>query len=500
MLEARAITKSFSGVKALRSVDLELRPGEVVGLVGENGAGKSTLMRVLGGTHQPDEGEIRIDGSPVRLRNAREAAENGVAMVFQEQSLLLNLSVAENIYLGRDSQFVRYGVMNWRALRRAARRQLEKIGVDIDVARRAADLSFAARQMVELAKALTLEESTRQALHVLLDEPTSVLNASEVETLFKRIRALRSRASFVFVSHRLDEVLHISDRIYVMKDGAVVAEPDAAGTSPAALHELMVGRGVQSEYYLEARQRPPRERVLIEAQSLGSRGAFENVSFQIRAGEVVAIAGVVGSGREEVTRCLAGFHPHSAGELRVEDEKVRFTQPRQAVARGVGYVPRERRVEGLVMYLSIATNITLARLDKVTRNGAIRHRAEAGLARSWIERLRIKAPGPDALCLNLSGGNQQKVVLARWMTAGSKVMILDHPTRGLDVGAKEEVYALIRDLCAEGVGVLLISDTLEETIGLAHHILVMRDGRVTGRFEAAQGRKPDQVDLVRMMV
>ena len=500
MLEARAISKSFVGAPALRDVDFVVKSGEVVGLVGENGAGKSTLMRILSGTHQPDEGDLRIDGKPVKLRNAREAAANGIGMVFQEQSLILNMTVAENIYLGREEEFTRLGVMNWSAMRKAAQRQLDKIGVNLDVTARVADLSFAVRQMIELAKVLTLEESSDKPLLILLDEPTSVLNAEEVETLFARVRKLKGRASFVFVSHRLEEVLRVSDRIYVMRDGAVVAEPDVAATTQAQLHQMMVGRGVQSEYYLEARQAPPSDDTLIETMALTRAGAFNDVSFRIRSGEVVAIAGVVGSGREELSRCLAGFLPQTSGELRLGGESVRFAQPRQAVERGVGYVPRERRVEGLVMFLSVAVNMTLASLHTVMRGGAIRRRAELALAESWIKRLRIKTSGPDALCLNLSGGNQQKVVLARWMTAGSRIMILDHPTRGLDVGAKEEVYGLIRDLCAGGVGVLLISDTLEETIGLAHNILVMRDGEITGRFEASRGRKPQPIDLVRMMV
>ena len=500
MLVARAISKSFAGSPALRNVDFEVKPGEVVGLVGENGAGKSTLMRILSGTYQPDEGELRIDGKPVRLRNAREAATNGIGMVFQEQSLILNMTVAENIYLGHEEKFTRLGVMNWSAMRKAAQRQLDKIGMNLDVTARVADLSFAVRQMIELAKALTLEESSDKPLLILLDEPTSVLNPEEVETLFARVRKLKGRASFVFVSHRLEEVLRVSDRIYVMKDGAVVAKPDVATTTRAQLHTMMVGRGVQSEYYLETRQAPPGEDTLVETTALTRAGAFSDVSLRIRTGEVVAIAGVVGSGREELTRCLAGFLPQTSGELRVGGELVRFGRPRQAVEKGVGYVPRERRVEGLVMFLSVAVNMTLANLRRVTRGGAIRRRAETALAESWIKRLRIKTSGPEALCLSLSGGNQQKVVLARWMTAGSRVMILDHPTRGLDVGAKEEVYGLIRDLCAGGVGVLLISDTLEETIGLAHNILVMRDGEIAGRFEASRGRKPQPVDLVRMMV
>ncbi|TCL71255.1 sugar ABC transporter ATP-binding protein [Rhizobium sp. BK251] len=500
MLAARGITKSFVGVKALKNVDIEIRPNEVVGLIGENGAGKSTLMRVLAGTHRPDSGTLTLDGEPLKLRSARDAASHGIGMVFQEQSLLLNLSVAENIYLGQEQQFARMGLVNWKAMHEASRRQLAKIGVDIDVTARTSELTFAARQMVELAKALTLEESVSRPLVILLDEPTSVLSASDIDILFARVRSLKSRASFVFVSHRLDEVLRISDRVYTMKDGEVVAQHRAADVTAPQLHEIMVGRGLHTEYYKEARQMAPRSEVVLEASNLGIPGAFRHVDLKIRAGEIVGIAGVVGSGREEVTRAIGGFLPHGEGTLKIGGEQVRFTAPEQAVRRSIGYIPRERRVEGLVMFLSIAENITLADLSCVMRHGAINYGRERRLAADWIKRLRIKAPGPDIACRKLSGGNQQKVVLARWMTAGSRILILDHPTRGLDVGAKEEVYELVRDLSDQGVAILLISDTLEETIGLSHRVLVMRDGEVTARFDAEPGAKPDQVDLLRAMV
>jgi len=500
MLTVDKISKSFMSVKALKEVSLEIRANEVVGLIGENGAGKSTLMRVLAGTIRPDSGSLALDGEPLKLRGTRDAALHGIGMVFQEQSLLLNMSVAENIYLGQEDQFTRFGIVNWRAMRAAARRQLGKIGVDIDVTTRTSELNFAARQMVELAKALTLEETVSRSLVILLDEPTSVLTAADVETLFDRVRALKSRASFVFVSHRLDEVLRISDRVYTMKDGEVVAEHAAAAVTGPQLHEIMVGRGLHAEYYKEPRQKPPRPEVLLEANGLGVKGAFRGVDFQIHAGEIVGIAGVVGSGREEVSRTLGGFLPQSEGELKVQGEIVRLTSPEQAVRKSIGYVPRERRYEGLVMFLSIAENITLADLSSVMRAGAIDYRRERRLATEWIRKLRIKAPGPDIACRKLSGGNQQKVVLARWMTAGSRILILDHPTRGLDVGAKEEVYELVRDLSDQGIAILLLSDTLEETIGLSHRVLVMRDGEVTAHFDAAPGHKPDQVDIVGKMV
>jgi len=500
MLQARSVTKSFPGVKALRDVSIEVRPNEVVGLIGENGAGKSTLMRVLAGTYRPDSGSLRLEGEELRLRNARDAAMHGIGMVFQEQSLLLNLSVAENIYLGQEHQFLRFGTVNWKAMNAAARRQLAKIGIDLDVRARTSELSFAARQMVELAKALTLEEIVDRQLVILLDEPTSVLAASDIQVLFQRVRSLKARASFVFVSHRLDEVLAISDRVYTMKDGQVVAEHQAAAVTAPELHRVMVGRGLQAEYYRETRQKPPGDKVMVEARGLGLAGAYDGIDLTIRAGQIVGIAGVVGSGREELVRTIGGYVRQTAGTLSIAGEAVRFSSPGHAVRKGIGSVPRERRIEGLVMFLSIAENITLADLSSVMRNGAISYGRERALAADWIRRLRIKAPGPDVACRKLSGGNQQKVVLARWMTAGSKVLILDHPTRGLDVGAKEEVYDLIRDLCDQGVAILLISDTLEETIGLSHTVLVMRDGEITARHDASPGKKPDQVDLVVMMV
>lgn len=500
MLAANGISKAFTGVQALKDVSIEIRPNEVVGLIGENGAGKSTLMRILAGTHRPDSGALTLDGQPLRLKGARDAGLHGIGMVFQEQSLLLNLSVAENIYLDQEGRFIRFGLVNWKAMHEAARRQLAKIGVDIDVTARTSELTFAARQMVELAKALTLEETVDRPLVILLDEPTSVLSGSDIDILFNRVRSLKKRVSFVFVSHRLDEVLRISDRVYTMKDGQVVAEHRASEVTAPQLHEIMVGRGLQTEYYKEGRQHAPQSEIVLDAAGLSAAGAFSGVDLQIRAGEIVGIAGVVGSGREEVTRAIGGFLPHSAGTLKVKGETVSFSSPEQAVKKSIGYIPRERRVEGLVMFLSVAENISLADLSAVMKSGRIHYGRERKLASDWIKRLRIKAPGPDAACRNLSGGNQQKVVLARWMTAGSRILILDHPTRGLDVGAKEEVYDLVRDLSDQGVAILLISDTLEETIGLSHQVLVMRDGAVTARFDASPGNKPAQVDLLKAMV
>jgi len=500
VLQGIQLSKSFVGIPALKAVDFELHPHEVVGLVGENGAGKSTLMRLVAGVQLPSSGTLLRDGVPLVLRSPREAADHGIAMVFQEQSLLLNLSVAENLFLGREQEFMRAGLINWRRLHEAARRQLAKVELDIDPATRTAELSFAARQMLELAKALSLEDRVAGELVILLDEPTSVLERHEVALLFARVRALKQRASFIFVSHRLDEVLALSDRIYVMKDGAVVAEMPTAEASLPKLHRLMVGREQHTEFYRESDQEAHGDAVVLQARGLTAEGHYRDVDFDLRRGEVLGIAGVIGSGREELVRTLFGFLAHTAGTLKVDGAEVRFAIPADAVAHGIGYIPRERRVEGLVLLLSLASNMTLANLGVVMRHGWIRRARERLLAADWMRKLSIRASGIDALCVSLSGGNQQKVVLAKWLTAGSRILILDHPTRGLDVGAKEEVYRLVRDLCRQGTSVVLTADSLEETIGLSHTVLVMRDGRVTARFEAGRGAKPAQVDLIEHMV
>jgi ribose transport system ATP-binding protein len=500
VLKVENVSKSFGPVKALRNATIAVGAHEVVGLIGENGAGKSTLMRILSGGMRPDTGTIAVDGSPVVLRDTSQANRYGIAMVFQEQSLLLNMSVADNLHLANERAFTRFGVISRRRMITAARDRLARVGLDIDPTVRAGELSFAARQMVELAKALSLEERTTTPLTILLDEPTSVLEAKDIKILFERIRSLKSRASFVFVSHRLDEVLAISDRIYVMKDGEVVAERTAGATSVSSLHAMMVGRDLDAEYYREARQEQPADEVVLEARGLGVEGAYRNVDFMLRRGEVLGIAGVIGSGREELTRTLFGFLPQTSGVLLIDGRQASLRTPTQAVAAGVGYIPRERRTEGLVMDISVAANITLARLSATMRHGFIDHRRERAIADEWIDRLRIKTPSANQVCRNLSGGNQQKIVIARWLTAHSHILILDHPTRGLDVGAKEEVYDMIRNLSAEGVAIVLTSDTLEETIGLCHTILVMRDGEITARFDAPPYAKPAQVSLLEHMV
>lgn len=500
VLTLEGVTKSFGPVRALDNVTIEVPPRSVIGLVGENGAGKSTLLKILSGVYQPDAGTIRHEGRSIVLRSPSDAARAGIGMVHQEQSLLGNISVAENIYLGDEARYRRFGLINWSAMHRDARRQLAKVKLDIDPARQTDTLSFADRQMVELAKAMTLEETVDGNIVLFLDEPTSVLERAEIATLFERVRALRSRASFVFVSHRIDEVLDISDSFYVMKDGKVVAHRPSAGATSGEIHALMVGRDGVGHSYAEDAQTDPGDGVVLSARGLGVPGGYREIDFDLRAGEVLGIAGVVGSGREALSRTVAGLLPHAKGTLSLLGKPVVLRSPQQAVRLGIGYVPQERKVEGLVLPMSVTHNVTMPALPHLSSMAMLPWRGERDIARKWVEKLSIRPPNVDLPTASLSGGNQQKVVLAKWIEAGVRVLILDHPTRGLDVGAKQDVYALVREISAQGVAILLTADTLEETIGLSHRILVMKDGMVMDRLDARPGAKPAPINLIRSMV
>lgn len=499
-LQLRNARKVFPGVVALNKVNLEIGHNEVVGLVGENGAGKSTLLKILSGVYPLDEGELFLSGAPTKLKSPRDAFDHGIGMVFQEQSLLLNMSIAENMFLGREDMFVKGGILNKKAMFIATQVELAKVELDLSPKVLCRELSFAQRQLVEIAKALSLEKSHGGSVVVLLDEPTSVLERSEIDLLFREVRELRKRVSFVFVSHRLDEVLEVSDRVYVMRNGEVVGEMKASDSTLTTLHKLMVGRELQHEYYREARQRASNGRVVFETKNLKKTGVFENISFTLQEGEILGIAGVIGSGREELARCLAGLDFLDEGEILVDRQKRGIADPQNAVKQGIGYIPRDRKIEGVVSTFSVAENITMAAIQQVCSWGLINKSQEATIAADSIQQLGIKTPSTHTPVGSLSGGNQQKVVLAKWRNAGVRIVILDHPTRGIDVGAKEDVYELIRDMTADGLSLILLADTLEELIGLSNRIIVMKDGIATKEFDAPTGAKPQQVDLIPYMV
>ena len=500
VLEVRNISKSFPGVKALDDVDLAVKPNEIIGLVGENGAGKSTLLKILIGVYQPDVGDLIIRGEKVQIRSVKDAEDHGLAMVFQEQSLLPNLSVRENIFLGNEEQFIKFGMINWGKMDKEARRQLDKVELEVNPTAYTADLKFATRQMVELARVMSLEDRTHHAPIVILDEPTTVLEKNEIDLLFERIRSLKERASIIFVSHHLDEILELTDRVYIFKDGRKVADRPTSETSESELHQLMVGRELKGEYYRQSKQITPADQVVMSIQGLSKEGQYEDFSLDLHKGEIIGLAGVLGSGREEVCRTVAGIIKPDQGQILINGQALSMGSPSESIKSGIGYVPQDRGVEGLVLYLSIGPNITLPDLSSVMKRGLLSHKEEKKLAETWIDRMAIKTPSADALCLNLSGGNQQKVVLSKWLASKVQVFVLDHPTRGVDVGAKEEVYELIRDLASQGISFLLIADTLEETIGLSNLILTMKDGQITQRIEAPMDSKPLPIDLIQHMM
>lgn len=501
MFQLRQVDKRFPGVHALKAVDFSIGRGEIVGLVGENGAGKSTLMKVIYGAYQPDGGTLTVNDRPVRFQNPRQAMAQGIGMVFQEQSLIPGLKVMENIYLGFEQQFLRWGVIDWQAMADAAKRQLAKVRLTVPPETVTSELSFAQRQLVELAKVLTLEERFDGELVILLDEPTSVLAREEVDLLFSLVRELTSRASFIFVSHRMDEVLELAHRIYVMKDGEVVDVVSREAADVHSIQQKMVGRDVDTAYYREQRQQPyDRARTLVRFNQVSLAGKFHDLSFDLHPGEVLGLVGTEGSGREAILRTIFGLERPDSGSVQIKGHCYQRSSARQAVALGVGYVPRERKLEGIVSGMNIHENITLSQMPRYASHGLLRMSREKALAEHWVQRLGIKTPDIYKDCGGLSGGNQQKVVLAKWRSGGSDIILLDHPTRGLDIGAKEDVYDMVREMSAAGVGIVLVADTLEEAIGLSHTLLVLKDGRCQQRFDGTPGDKPTLYDLLHYMI
>ena len=500
MLEFQNVSKEFGPVKALANINFKVAKGEIVGLVGENGAGKSTLMKIIFGAYQADSGIILIDGRKTRFSSPRDAMSKGIGMVFQEQSLIGNLSIMENLFLGREREFQKCGLIDFKKMAEASRYQLAKVGLDIDPYMETARLSFSQRQLIELAKVLALEERSSGDLVILLDEPTSVLSEDEVTLLFELVNNLRERAAFIFVSHRLDEVIRLSDRIYVLKDGELVDEVAREKAVASHIQSKMVGREIDTEYYkqddrLPFAPSPP----LLSVQNASVRGRFEKISLDLHAGEVLCLVGTEGSGREAVLRAVFGMHKIDNGRIvYFGNEFLKIRSPNAAVENDVGYMPRERKIEGIFASMNVAENITSCQLPAYARYGLLNKALELGLADEWIKRLSVKTPSARTDCNRLSGGNQQKVVLAKWRSTGSKIIMLDHPTRGLDIGAKEDVYSMIREMSSAGIGLLLIPDTFEEAIGLGHNIVVIKDGRTVERFDCLK-QKVTPFDLVSAM-
>lgn len=501
VLEIRGVRKAYGSVVALESLDLDIRAGEVLGLVGQNGSGKSTLLKILAGLLSPDEGALILDGKPIRLPSAAEAGQLGIGMVHQEQSLLPNLTVAENIFLDKPHPAKKGGLYRWSALETAAREQLAKINVDIPPRTLVEDLRFAERQQVELAKVLAIEDMVDRPPVILFDEPTSVLTPDEIALLFGQINRLRQRAAIVFVSHRLEEILSISDRVIVMTDGRKVADRPAQGIDRHELYELMVGR----QRAQPTGTHPPIASAtlpVLQVKGLTNGHHFQNVTFDLRRGEIIGIAGVLGSGAEELCRTVFGAEIIDSGTVALEGKRLACSNPRDAIRRGIGYLPSNRRLEGMLRGRSLVQNMVITfGLDYGRGGTLVRHGAERDAATTWMTRLKVKAGSPDAAIESLSGGNQQKVVLGKWLMGRTlKVLLLDHPSRGLDPGARDDLFDAIRAEAAKGLAIIFVGDTVAEILELSNRVLVMRDGMTTARFDLDAGQHPSEEEIVAAMV
>ena len=482
-LELRGISKSFPGVRALRGVTFDVRPGEVHALLGENGAGKSTLIKVLSGVHAPDEGQIFLRGESVKFANPGQAQARGIATIYQEFSLYPELTVAENIFAGHPPR--RWGglALDWgKAARDAAALLATLDASDIDVGARVGALSVGNRQRVEIAKALS-----HQAQVLILDEPTAVLTQHDAERLFTVVRRLRDQGvAIIYISHRMDEIFALSSRITVLRDGQWIGTQATDSTNETELIKQMVGRALSQEPSLDDAGLPAGDGerpVLLRAQSLARRPLLRDASLELRAGEIVGLAGLIGSGRSELAQAIFGSAPAESGTIEVNGRAVTISRPEQAIALGIGYVPEDRQRQGLVTAMSVGQNVGLTRLRELCTGPFLNFSAEDKLAEDYVGKMRIKTPTVREIARNLSGGNQQKIVLSKWLATEPKILIVDEPTRGIDVGARAEIHRLLISLAREnGLALLVISSDLQEVLRLSDRVLVMRDGRLVREF------------------
>lgn len=488
-MQLRDISKQFPGVRALNRVSLDLEAGEVHALLGENGAGKSTLIKILSGAYAKDEGKVIISGQEVEISGPKDALNLGISVIYQELNLVPYLTVAENISLGREPLRGRGGLLNGKAMVGTARAALEFIDADINPQAVVANLSIAQRQMVEIAKAVS-----REARVLVMDEPTSSLTEGETAKLFRVIATLKKRGvGIIYISHRMDEIFAIADRVTVLRDGENVGTRQISEVTRDELVAMMVARKL-SDYY--AREHVEASNVILEIRHLNAGKLLRDISLTVRRGEVVGVAGLVGSGRTELARCIFGIDRYDSGEIIIEGRPVRVSSPQEAIRLGIALVPEDRKKSGLVLKMAVRENLSMPAMNSSRRSDPllawgqfIRRRAEMGLVADFIRQLDIKTPSDTQNIGKLSGGNQQKVVLAKWLAISPKLLILDEPTRGIDVGAKAEVYSLINECTKRGMGILMISSELPEILGMSDRILVMGGGRIRGELagkEASQ--------------
>ncbi|MFD5214470.1 sugar ABC transporter ATP-binding protein [Microbacterium sp. NPDC058345] len=483
ILRVEGISKGFPGVQALQDVHLEVRSGEVLVLVGENGAGKSTLMKILSGIYTRDEGTIHFEGEPVELTSPLQAQQLGITIIHQELNMMPDLTVAQNIYIGREPKNGPF--LSERALNRQAAELLQRLNIDLDARQKVGELTVAEQQMVEIAKALSFNAKV-----LIMDEPTSALTDAEVETLFVLIEQLKARGTgVVYISHRMDELRRLADRVSVLRDGTYIGTLEKSEISVPKIIEMMVGRAIDEGTRPTAREHQD-DPVVLDVQGLSTKALLKDVSFQLHQGEILGFAGLMGAGRTETARAIIGADRRDAGTITVAGRAARIRQPEDAVKRGIGYLSEDRKLLGLMLDQDVTFNTVLASLDSYANAiGWMGDRKAKGQTKDYVKQLRVKTPSVNQIVKLLSGGNQQKVVIARWLMRDCDILIFDEPTRGIDVGAKEEIYRLMQQLAASGKSIIVISSELPEILRVANRIAVFANGRITGTLrneEASQ--------------
>ncbi|TCL71638.1 monosaccharide ABC transporter ATP-binding protein (CUT2 family) [Hydrogenispora ethanolica] len=489
LIEMTGVNKSFPGVKALSDISLNIYPGRVHVLLGENGAGKSTLIKIISGVYTRDSGSVKLNGREVNFQNTRESLAAGVSVIHQELSVIPDLTVAENIFLGKEPKIGNTGFIDRKKMVEETGKLLESMGVRINPRAVIRKLNNADKQMVEIARAVSQNSSL-----VIMDEPTSSLSEHEVEALFRVIEKLKKEnVAIIYISHRLKEIARIGDTVTILRDGQVVRTVDLAEIDESHMIALMVGREITQFYYKS--QVPPGDEVVLEVKHYTRKGAFDDVSFALRRGEILGVAGLIGAGRTEVMRAIFGADPVDSGECLLYGKPVRFTEPQQAIKAGIGLIPEDRRNQGLLLAKSVRENTSLASLYANSRQGFLDFKWEREVALHYIEALRTKTPSDSTLTRSLSGGNQQKVVIAKWLVAQSKILIMDEPTRGIDVNAKAEIYLLMKQFVEEGGSIIMVSSELPEVLGVSDRIMVMREGRVAGFIPGPGATEKDIMQL-----
>ena len=478
ILELTEISKSFSGVEVLHGVSFALRPGEVHALLGENGAGKSTLVKVITGVYQPNSGAVFLNGKQVHFADTNESRQAGIAAIYQELSLFPDLDVAENLFVGRQPTG-RGGRIDWRRLYKEADQLLASLGVHLDLKKKARSLSIAQQQMVEIARAFSIE-----ARILIMDEPTSSLTLNEVADLFRLVRRLREDGTaIIFISHRLEELFEIADRVTVLRDGTYVATRQMQEVTRDDLIRLMVGRTISN---LFPKQEVEAGKVMLKVDHLTRLGAFEDVSFELRGGEILGLAGLIGAGRTDVARAIFGVEPPTSGKIEIEGQEIEIRSPQQAINLGLAYVPEDRQTHGLIPPMNIIANLSLPTLGEFVRGGWLQAKAEQSATYAIARQMEVRANNIWQKARELSGGNQQKIVLGKWLATKPRILILDEPTRGIDVGTKAAVHELMSQLASEGIAILMISSELPEVLGMSDRVLVMREGQVTATLSRAE--------------